>query len=68
MERPSIDNIPPEIMQYISDLEERNKVLEAIVKAIKTNSTIKRDSCLLESYRGSARYDKFKIKGDICNE
>lgn len=45
MERPSMNNIPLEIMQYISDLEERNKVLEAIVKAIKTNSKIKGDIC-----------------------
>ena len=45
MERPLLDNIPPELMQYISDLEERNKVLEAIVKAVKTNSKIKGDIC-----------------------
>lgn len=48
MERPSMNNIPPELMQYISDLEERNKVLEAIVKAVNTNSTIKGDSCLFD--------------------
>ena len=45
MEKPLLENIPLEIMQYINELEERNRMLEAIVKAVKTNSKIKGDIC-----------------------